>query len=233
MKRSSETFKVTEEFGERLRELRLKAGVSQQELAVLMGRQGSGGHRLVGMIERGKVPFPSLGFVADYLRACRAGFGDVLDILDSYTSKPTTVEQRGYERVRSVAAELPPKAGRATRRYDRKMAATKDKPEPIDRRLARAENYGRAQSGQYELDELMSAELAKAGVDSASADAARLRLYARKLWGVLNHTRDLDAAKREHELDKLALWVTRSGLPHLEDFDRITAAVRELSESQS
>jgi transcriptional regulator with XRE-family HTH domain len=45
MKRSKETFKFTSEIGARLRELRVMAGVTQQELAVLMGRQGKGNER--------------------------------------------------------------------------------------------------------------------------------------------------------------------------------------------
>jgi len=39
MNRSKEMFRVTPKMGARLRELRVRAGVTQQELAVLMGRQ--------------------------------------------------------------------------------------------------------------------------------------------------------------------------------------------------
>jgi transcriptional regulator with XRE-family HTH domain len=82
MKRAKETFKFASEMGARLRELQLKAGVTQQELAVLMGRQGKGNHQLIGKVELGKAHNPSLGFVADYLRACRASFTDIADLLN-------------------------------------------------------------------------------------------------------------------------------------------------------
>jgi transcriptional regulator with XRE-family HTH domain len=106
MSRSKEMFKFTAEMGLRLRGLRVAAGLTQQELAVLMGRQGKGNHQLVGKLELGKVPYPSFGFVADYLRACRASFVDIADLLDAYTSEPTVIEQRGYKRVRSLTRKL-------------------------------------------------------------------------------------------------------------------------------
>jgi len=118
MNRSKETFRVTPKMGARLRELRLKAGVTQQELAVLMGRQGKGNHRLVGMLERCKVPYPSLGFIADYLRACRASFADLAGFVNDYTSQPTVIEQRGHKRAQSPPAGFrgacpePDRAGR-------------------------------------------------------------------------------------------------------------------------
>jgi len=77
-------FRFTPEMG-----LRLRGGMTQQELAVLMGRQGKGNHQLIGKVELGKAPYPSLGFVADYLRACKASFNDITDLLNAYTSQPT------------------------------------------------------------------------------------------------------------------------------------------------
>ena len=93
-------FRFTEEMGLRLRALRLKEGVTQQELAVLMGRQGKGNHQLIGKVERGKAAYPSLGFIADYLRACRASFADIRDVLDRYTARPSMVGARSIAWIR-------------------------------------------------------------------------------------------------------------------------------------
>ncbi len=65
--------------GARLLELRLKAGVTQQELAVLMGSWGNGNAYLISRFENGHLTYPSFGFVADYLRACKASFIDIAD----------------------------------------------------------------------------------------------------------------------------------------------------------
>jgi transcriptional regulator with XRE-family HTH domain len=215
MKRSDETFRFTREMGARLRELRLKAGVTQQELAVLMGREGKGNAYLVSRFETGHVPYPSFGFVADYLRACRASFADIADLLEAYTSKPTRVEQTGYRRVRSLADKLRPEVWDAVRRYDHKVTRSRVKPEPADRRLARAASYARAQAAQRELDDLVAEELREAGIDSASPDAFRLRLYARKLWGVLSQTGTKHRRKLKRKQEELDRWVAGSGLSSL------------------
>ena len=229
MKRSEETFRATPELGERLRGLRLQAGITQQELAVLMGRQGKGNHRLVGMLELGKVPYPSLGFVADYLRACRASFVDIADLLEAYTSKPTVLEQHGYKRVRSLADKLPPEVWDAVRRYDDKTTRSRRKPEPEGKRLSRTEAYARSQDAQRRLDELVAEELSKAGIDSASVTAFRLRLHARKLWGVLNRTKAGHERRLKHKLEELSRWATEADLQSLPVFAPLSARITALA----
>jgi transcriptional regulator with XRE-family HTH domain len=98
MKRSQDTFTFTKEFGLRLRDLRLKAGLTQLELARVMGRAGRKAGNLVGRLERGEERYPSFGLVADLLRACRARFGDIADILDLYTDLPTA-QSKVYDSV--------------------------------------------------------------------------------------------------------------------------------------
>jgi len=218
-------FRFTEEMGLRLRALRLKEGITQQELAVLMGRQGKGNHQLIGKVERGHALYPSLGFVADYLRACRASFADIADLLEAYTSKPTVIEQRGYKRVRSLADKLPPEVWDAVRRYDDKVARSKRKPESEDRRLSRAEAYARSQDAQRRLDELVAKELSKAGIESGAVVAFRLRLYARKLWGVLGAPK----RKLKHKLEELERWAAGAGLSSLPVFARLTERITELA----
>lgn len=228
MKRSDETFRFTPGLGARLRGLRLAAGVTQQELAVLMGRQGKGCAYLVSRVETGHVPYPSLGFIADYLRACRASFVDIADLLEAYTSKPTVLEQRGYKRVRSLASKLPPEVWDAVRRYDDKVTRSRRKPEPEGRRISRAEAYAHSQDAQRRLDELVAEELAKAGIESGSVRAFRMRLYARKLWGVLHRTKDGHKRKLKHKLDVLGRWATEAGLSSLPIFAPLSAHITEL-----
>jgi len=229
MRRSEETFRATPELGQRLRGLRLQAGITQQELAVLMGRQGKGNHRLVGMLELGKVPYPSLGFIADYLRACRASFAEIADLLEAYTSKPTVIEQRGYKRVRSLAGKLPPEVWDAVRRYDDKVTRSRRKPEPEGRRMSRAVAYARSQDAQHRLDEVVAEELSKAGIESGAVIAFRLRLYARKLWGVLGAPK----RKLKHKLEELDRWAAEAGLSSLLIFASLKERITELASSDS
>ena len=224
-----ERFGFTPEMGGRLRALRLRAGLTQQELAVLMGRQGKGNHYVVGGLERGTFENPTLGLVADYLRACRASFVDIADLLEAYTSKPTVLEQRGYKRVRSLAGKLPPEVWDAVRRYDDKVTRSRCKPEPEGKRLSRTEAYARSQDAQRRLDGIVAEELSKAGIDSGSVIAFRLRLYARKLWGVLNRTKDGHKRKLKHKLEELNRWATEADLQSLPVFAPLSARITALA----
>jgi transcriptional regulator with XRE-family HTH domain len=225
MKRSKETFKFTREMGARLRELRLRAGVTQQELAVLMGRQGKGCAYLVSRFECGHVPYPSFGFVADYLRACRASFADIADLLNAYTLQPTVIEQRGYKRVASLARKLSRQVAKAVVKYDHRITRSKSKPEALRKRLAHARAYAHAQEEQRRLNRLVEDELSSAGIGSAAADAVRIRVYARKLWSMLSRPegQDKDGHKLKRKQEELDRWAAEVGPEHLP----ILAALRD------
>jgi transcriptional regulator with XRE-family HTH domain len=222
-------FKFTPEMGLRLRELRLREGMTQQELAVLMGRQGKGNHQLIGKVELGKAPYPSLGFVADYLRACRASFNDITDLLNAYTSQPTVIEQRGYRRVRSLARKLSASVAKAVENYDHGVTRSRPKPEAVRKRLKHAKAYADAQEAQRRLNRLVEAELSAAGIRPATADAAWMRVYARKLYRLLS--RSEDEPRLKPKLEELERWAAEVGIESLPVRallrDRITALASE------
>jgi transcriptional regulator with XRE-family HTH domain len=213
MRRSKETFKFTDEMGARLRELRLKAGVTQQELAVLMGRQGKGNAYLISRFESGHVPYPSFGFVADYLRACRASFTDIADVLNAYTSQPTVIEQRGYRRVQSLARKLSWRVAGAVEKYDRHVVRAKLTTEPVRKRLARVRAYAQAQEKQRQLNRLVEGAIGTAHLGSVSPEAAWLRVYARKLYRLLSRSKD--EHKLKPRLEELERWAVEIGIGSL------------------
>ena len=222
-------FKFTPEMGLRLRELRLREGMTQQELAVLMGRQGKGNHQLIGKVELGKAPYPSLGFVADYLRACKASFADIADLLNAYTSRPTVIEQRGYKRVASLARKLPASVAKAVENYDHRVTCTKSKPEPVRARLKHARAYANTQEAQRQLNRLVENELSTAGIKPASVEAAWSRVYARKLYRLLSRSKD--EQKLKPRLEELERWAAEVGIGLLPVRatlrDRITALAHD------
>ena len=118
MKRPKDRFDCTVELGGRLRECRVRAGLTQQMLATAMGRQGKGSHHVAGSLERGEVPNPGVGLLADYLRACRAGFRDILSVLDAYTALPTAVEVETRKTLVEVREHLPARIEKAVQEYD-------------------------------------------------------------------------------------------------------------------
>ena len=226
-------FRFTPEMGLRLRELRLRESMTQQELAVLMGRQGKGNHQLIGKVELGKSPYPSLGFVADYLRACKASFTDIADLLNAYTSQPTVIEQRGYKRVQSLARKLSRGVARAVEKYDHHVTRAKPKPEPVRKRLARVRAYARGQEAQRQLNRLVETELSSAGIRPASVEAAWTRVYARKLYRLLSRAGAADPEGLKRKLRQLEDWTAQVGIEALPVRavlrHRITALLNELS----
>jgi hypothetical protein len=196
-----------------------------------MGRQGKGCAYLVSRFECGHVPYPSFGFVADYLRACRASFADIADPLNAYTSQPTVIEQRGYKRVQSLARKLSASVAKAVENYDHRVTRAKSKPEPVRARLKHARAYAHAQEAQRRLNRLVEGELSAAGIKPATADAAWTRVYARKLYRLLSRSKD--DHKLKPKLEELERWAAEVGIESLSVRatlrDRITALASDRS----
>jgi transcriptional regulator with XRE-family HTH domain len=86
----------TPEMGARLRETRLKRGLTLDEVAAGMGLTGKGRWNQVARLEQGKNPDPRLSAVTLYLRACGAQFFEFYDTLTRI--EPVLVDTRPIER---------------------------------------------------------------------------------------------------------------------------------------
>jgi transcriptional regulator with XRE-family HTH domain len=87
MSHSSHTFRFTPEMGRRLRQIRESIGFKQSDVARMMGRTSRGAGNIISRLENGKVPYPSLGLIADYLRACDRSFHAIADVLSAYVKE--------------------------------------------------------------------------------------------------------------------------------------------------
>ena len=72
------------------------------------------------------MPYPSFNFIVDYLRACGAGFGDLLDLLNPHTSRRPVLREKGDAAVAMLLRSLPKAQQRAMLRGER---ATTDRQE--------------------------------------------------------------------------------------------------------
>jgi transcriptional regulator with XRE-family HTH domain len=79
MNRKSKFF--TAEMGRRLRDLRQKKGLSEDQVAERMGLRGKGRWNLIARLEHGRVADPHLSTITFYLRACGALFSEFYDVL--------------------------------------------------------------------------------------------------------------------------------------------------------
>jgi transcriptional regulator with XRE-family HTH domain len=182
---------MTKELGLRLRSLRKRASLTQAELAQLAGGRLEQG--LVSRLESGLHANPSLTLVADYLRACRASFSEIADLLDEYTSQPRPVEKEGREAVARVTEALPEKIGNQALAYDIKTTVARrfegKPPLSSEERVKRVVNLAAAASRRKRLDILVKYLEGEVGHGLAATDRQYLHLLARKFWGALSSTR--------------------------------------------
>jgi transcriptional regulator with XRE-family HTH domain len=207
MKRPKDPYNCDEELGKKLRECRLKAGLTQQELATAMGRQGKGSHHVAGRLERGEVPNPGVGLLADYLRACRASFVDILDVLDRYTSQQTVIEVQTQQALAKVREFLPAKIDRAVERLDRgveRRAATRHEPAPtLEARVRRARSFGLSQVWARRVRRKVVSIIEMKHLIPGPLNEEHLQSYAAGIWRVLNKTRGRRATKRPAMLEEV------------------------------
>jgi transcriptional regulator with XRE-family HTH domain len=199
-----DTFEFTVEMGKRLAELRRRAGLRQSDVASIMGRKSRRGQSIVSRLETGEKPRPTMQLVADYLRACRATFADIAPVLDTYTRKPTRAEKQVQKKLAGLTQRLPKPVASATLKYDIKLAQELGpkaaQPKEAERRLARARKYAQAAVWRDRLHKhilgIISAKKWGRGVVMES----RLQDYCRRVWAVLEKTRDKPDAEREKRL---------------------------------
>jgi len=208
MKRPKDRFDCDEELGKRLRECRLKAGLTQQKLATAMGRQGKGSHHVAGRLERGEVPNPGIGLLADYLRACRASFVDIQDVLDRYTSRQTVIEVETRKALAKVREYLPAKVDRAVERFDRgirRRAEEKHEPlPPPQERVKRARSFALSQVWAKRVRRRVVGIIETEHLRPGPDNERYLQNIAVRVWSALNRSRGRRAGKRPALLEQAA-----------------------------
>jgi len=208
MKRPKDRYDCDEELGRRLRDCRLKAGLTQQKLATAMGRQGKGSHHVAGRLERGEVPNPGVGLLADYLRGCRARFADIQDVLDRYTARETVIEVETQKALAKAREFLPAKIDRAVERFDRGIRRrSEEKHEPLpepEERVRRARSFALSQIWARRVRRRVVAIIETEHLIPGPDNEQCLQNYAARVWSALNRTRGKRAGKRAAMLEAAA-----------------------------
>jgi transcriptional regulator with XRE-family HTH domain len=193
-KRVEDSLWFPEKLGRRLVELRRQRGLTQRQVAELMGRAGRGSKTYVCRLEQGWFRSPSLRLLGDYLRACGAGFEDVLDVLHEYTSRPTVPDEQGWAAAQQAVVGLPPRAAGQVLKYDLKAAearyAAGKLPESPTQRAERARKLARSRRWLSLLHAWVVQVINEHGFDLGGlTNEMVLQGYARKVWGILGRTR--------------------------------------------
>jgi hypothetical protein len=194
-------------------------------VADAMGKSRAG-NMPAGRLERGGVQSASLLTVAEYLRAVRAGFGDLKDVLDPYTSLPLPKPARKL----AEAAPLPcvqtggwtwengdSPSERADARYSprfpgrRELGSRTPSPDEVLEVLR-----VRRRAGYWVLrkvfEHFLHTELTAMGISPASWFRRRTAQYARKVFNALYRTRGKKESKRQERLAHLREWAKKQNL---------------------
>ena len=213
----SDSSLLPKEVGARLRQLRLKAGLTQAEVASRMGRPGPSGKSYVCQIERGYIPGLTFNAVMDFLAACGAGAAAIADTIDAYAKRPTIPEERTRKQVAEAAAGLPLlKQSRVEwyDRFNRPKTGRRETPEQQhDRRVRQARGVARAIRWERRLHRVFNDVLNELHLAAKDPMAVHLRNYSRKVFAALRRTRKTRPVWREKAMAKLDTWASEHELP--------------------
>jgi transcriptional regulator with XRE-family HTH domain len=230
MKRPKDRYECDEELGKKLRECRLKAGLTQQKLATAMGRQGKGSHHVAGRLERGEVPNPGVGLLVDYLRGCRASFVDILDVLERYTSRQTVIEVETQKALAKVREFLPEKIDKAVQRFDNgveRRVEARQQPAPTPEfRVRRARNFGLSQVWARRVRRKVVSIIELDHLRPGPMNEEHLQNYAAGVWRVLVKTRGKRGAKRPAMLEEVLQPYRGEGGPNPEHLEAVREGVQ-------
>jgi len=120
--------------GRRLREIRKAAGLSLRSVSRRMAPKGKGYQNVLLWLEQGRYASPSIVLIADFLRACRAKFADIADLLEEYVGRIPKSEMAARQLVAEATEAAPEGLKQEIREMDKRRAeaagASASAPEP-------------------------------------------------------------------------------------------------------
>jgi transcriptional regulator with XRE-family HTH domain len=180
-----------------LRQLRLRAGLTQRQIAEATRSGGTHGHKLIARLEAGHVPNPSARLLLDYLRACGAKPDDLREFLDQYLS---------------VALSVPARPARGPAR-NRTRGPGAPRPEPEDAATLALRQGAAWWNLRKVIEHMLHHELNEIGARPMSVERKYSADFGRKVFRILYQTRQSRPALRERRLKRCRAWAERKNLP--------------------
>jgi transcriptional regulator with XRE-family HTH domain len=214
--------------GLRLKELRKRAGLTQTQVAEFLGMNRPGGKSWVSQLEHGNLHEVSINSVVEFVRACRADIGEILDVMNGYIRRPPIAEEQVRKQIADVAAGLPLNKQARVEHYDlrhRPKTGRRETPEQQrERRVREARGQVRAIRWERRLHRVWNDLLNELRIGCKDPLAIQLRTFGSKVFGALRRTRKAKPVWREKAMAKLDNWGFEHGLPS-EPFVRMKQAV--------
>jgi transcriptional regulator with XRE-family HTH domain len=194
----------------RLKELRLRAGLSQAQVARVMGRTSPSGRAYVCQIERGTIQDPEFVVILDYLRACGAKLADLRDIFDRYTSRKPFWEEQAEQAVLDAIKDLPPRLRTRALYYDIGMrhghGARVKSAEDVTRRVRMAMKQATALAMHKRLNRRFNDIFNDMKLSWGNSLAVNLKTYGRKVFALLMRFRGRKSKWLQKQLAAMDDW---------------------------
>jgi transcriptional regulator with XRE-family HTH domain/nitrogen regulatory protein PII-like uncharacterized protein len=176
-----------------LRPLRIRAGLTQAQVAAALGKKGKPGVTVISRLEHGRFGNPSLRLVLDYLRVCRANHEDTARVFNSYLSEPLEVPALPNRKTRGRP--------RGPRRTAEDEAILKLRREAAVWILRQVTEY----MLHFEMNQIGAPRFHK--VRQASV------LFGRRVFRILLATRHKTEKAREKRLARARAWADKRAVP--------------------
>jgi len=171
--------------GAHLRQIRLKSGLTQDDLAVRMGKNYRGGKSAISNLELGRKPEPYLSTIYCYLRACGAPMQELLNLLvlaDKVRPDTTPIEQA--ELPSAVKGRLKEVTGKQTEKFQRRIRRPRrGLPQPIAKQQEMVTQMGRYRVMLNLIEHAVEQCLVDEGIEDAFRPA--YLAVARHVVGIL------------------------------------------------
>jgi transcriptional regulator with XRE-family HTH domain len=185
-----------------LRAVRVRAGLTQEQVAAALGLSCSSRRAFVHRLEKGRIPNPGFFTVVDFLRACRGSAADIADVLDRALAQPLNVPQR--------TRPGRPRGPRRTGPSPEELARLKMRREAADSILRQV------------VEHMLHCELNAVNAPPfhpIRRDACR---YGRRVFKILTDTRRGREQRRGLRLARVEASAARRGVP-----DELTRYIRD------
>jgi hypothetical protein len=166
--------------------------------------------------------------VVEFVWACRADVGEILDVVNGYVKRPPIAEERVRQQVADVAGGLPLSKRARVEHYDlfhKPKTGRRETPEQQrERRVREARGQAWAIRWERRLHRVWNDILNELRIGCKDPLAIHIGAYGRKIFGALRRTRKARPVWRVKALAKLDTWATEPELPP-EPFARMKQAV--------
>ena len=179
-----------------LREFRLKAGLTQTEVARYMGLKRSSGHSFVSQLETGLIEHPFLETVVLYLKACGKTLGEFAPVVDRIEFQPIDTEILDQMKLASQQRE---KVLRDTTRQAVKYQVKTEYPGPIKPLPREGQEKALALFRQYRIEVNIIEQVVKNYLRTTKVkyyDFLKYQMLARQVLGLARQYKGTQLKRR-------------------------------------